>query len=269
LTAIDRSVGGSVVLDVSAAYVEAQERLCAVLVNLDEEDAGMPVPACPGWSIRDVVAHHCGAVVDTLTGNLSELGGANLLDQWRDQDVADARDALTGREVAEREGRSLQSVLEEWKDATVALLPVLRGERSFADVVPPIFSGVLVNDVVVHEGDIRLALGLEPVQEGAALSLALVGYGFSLDSRLRTLGLRPLVLAYDGKQRQFGGDTKPGATLRASRYELVRALASRRSATQIRGYEWTGDAEPYIPVLPEYGAPSRPPADPLPSREVR
>src|SRR3954447_22680813 len=118
LTAIDRSVGGSVVLDVSAAYVEAQERLCAVLVNLDEEDAGTPVPACPGWSIRAVVAHHCGAVVDTLTGNLSELAGANLLDQWRDQEVADARDALTGREFAERAGRSLQCLLDEWKDAS-------------------------------------------------------------------------------------------------------------------------------------------------------
>jgi hypothetical protein len=192
-------------------------------------------------------------VVDAITGNVAELNGSDLLYQWRDQDVARARDSLTGREVAERVGRSLPSLVEEWRDATTALMPIMRGERPFPEPVPSIFSGVLINDVVVHEGDIRLALGLQPVERGAALSLAIAGYGFSLDYRIRALGLAPLMLEYDDRQRRFGGDADVGATLRASRYELIRCLASRRAASDIRNYEWTGDPEPYIPILPEYG----------------
>jgi hypothetical protein len=132
-------------------------------------------------------------------------------------------------------------------------MPIMRGEQSFPEPVPLIFSGVLINDVVVHEGDIRSALGLPPVQQGAALSLAIMGYGFSLDRRIRELGLAPLVLEYDDRRRCFGGNADPGATLRASRYELIRCLASRRAAAEIRNHDWTGNPEPYIPLLPEYG----------------
>jgi uncharacterized protein (TIGR03083 family) len=239
--------------DLWEAYSEVSQRLCAVLVALGEDEGRTPVAACPGWSVRDVVAHHCGAVVDAVSGNIAELKGFNLFDQWRDQDVADARDALTRREVAERAGRSLRSLVEEWSVATAGLVPIMRGERPFPEPVPSIFTGVLINDVVVHEGDIRSALALEPVQDGAALSLAIMNYGFSLDYRIRVLGLAPLVLEYDDRRRRFGGDADPGATLRASRYELVRCLASRRTANDIRDYDWTGNPEPYISIVPEYG----------------
>lgn len=241
-------------VDISLAYAEVQERLCGLLDDLAEESAEVPVPACPGWSVRDVVAHHCGAVVDVVTGNLAEFGeGLNLLDQWRDADVARARDALTAREVAEREGRSLRSLVTEWREATVALLSILRGDQRFPESVPSIFSGVLINDVVVHEGDIRFALGWDRAPDGAALSLAMLGYGFSLDHRIKTVGVPPLLLAYDGKTRQLGGEGEPGATVSATRFDLVRALASRRTAAEILRLNWSGDPEPYVPILPEYG----------------
>ena len=241
-------------VDLSLAYTEVQERLCAVLDELNEARANTRVPACPEWSVRDVVAHHCGLVVDMASANTPEFFGSfNLLDQWRDDEVARARDDLTGRQVAEREGRSLRSLVSEWREATVALLPILRGDHPFPKSVPPIFSGVLINDVVVHEGDIRIALGLDQAPAGAALSVALRGYGFSLDYRIKMLGLPPLVLAYDGKSRQFGGDGAAGATLSATRFDLVRTLASRRTATEILSLDWSGNPEPYVPILPEYG----------------
>lgn len=241
-------------VDMSLAYTAVQERLCIVLEDLDEARANTSVPACPEWSVRDVVAHHCGLVVDVVSENTPEFfGGFNLLDQWRDEDVARARDELTGRQVAEREGRSLMSLVSEWREATVALLPIMRGEQSFPETVPQIFGGVLINDLVVHEGDIQIALGLDQAPAGAALSVAVRGYGFSLDYRLKTLGLAPLVLAYDGKTRQFGGEGQAGATLTATRFDLVRTLASRRTAAEIISLDWSGNPEPYVPILPEYG----------------
>jgi uncharacterized protein (TIGR03083 family) len=241
------------VADLFDAYSEAHERLSAVLDDLNEEQANTVVGACPGWSVRDVVAHHCGAVIDSVTGNFSELASAELLEQWRDPQVAHARDTLTARQVSERTGRSLTSLVREWRDATARLAPMMRGEQAFPGSVPAIIRHVLINDVVVHEGDIRSALGLGPVRDGVALSVALAGYSFSLDYRLQQVGLRPLLLEYDGKQRRVGGDGEPGATLRSTRYELVRCLASRRTATEILTYDWSGDAKPYVPVLPEYG----------------
>ena len=200
------------------------------------------------------MAHHCGTVVDVVTGNGFELFvGLDLLDQWRDEDVAHARDDLTGRQVAEREGRSLGSLVSEWREATAALLPIMRGEQPFPEAVPSIFGGVVINDAVVHEGDIRFALGLNRAPAGAALSLALLGYGFSLDYRIRTLGLPPLVLSYDGKTRQVGGEGDPGATVSATRFDLVRTLASRRTAAEILDLDWSGNPELYVPILPEYG----------------
>lgn len=241
-------------VDMSLAYTEVQERLCTVLEDLNEARADTPVPACPEWSVRDVVAHHCGLVVDVVRENTPEFFGSfNLLDQWRDESVARARDDLTGRQVAEREGHSLGSLINEWREATVALLPIMRGEQSFPEQVPSIFSGVLINDVVVHEGDIRIAIGLDQAPAGAALSVALRGYGFSLDYRIKTLGLAPLVLAYDGKTLQFGGEGDPGAKVSATRFDLVRTLASRRTAAEITSLDWSGNPEPYVPILPEYG----------------
>ena len=241
-------------VDMSLAYTEVQQRLCALLEDLGETRAKILVPACPEWSVRDLLAHHCGLVVDVVSENTPEFFERfNLLDQWRDDDVARARDDLSGRQVAERQGRSLESLINEWRAATAAILPIMRGEQSFPNGVPPIFSSVLINDLVVHEGDIRIALGMGQAPAGAALSVALRGYGFSLDYRLKTLGLAPLVLAYDGKTRQLGGEGDPGATVCATRFDLVRTLASRRTAAEILNLDWSGDPDPYVSIMPEYG----------------
>jgi hypothetical protein len=41
----------------------------------------------------------------------------------------------------------------------------------------------------------------------------------------------------------------PAGTLGVEEFELLRALTGRRSAAQIRGFDWSVDAEPYLPVF--------------------
>jgi hypothetical protein len=65
------------------------------------------------------------------------------------------------------------------------VLPLLRGEVPVPATLPPFVGFVLVNDLVVHETDIRAALGLPRAPASAALSLALTGYSFSLEARIR------------------------------------------------------------------------------------
>ncbi len=90
------------------------------------------------------------------------------------------------------------------------------------------------------------------VPDDPALSLALAAYSFGVDYRIRQLGLPALEVRYGDKQRVLGAG-EPGATVAASRFELVRVLGGRRSRDQILALEWEGDPSPYLPILPAYG----------------
>jgi hypothetical protein len=41
----------------------------------------------------------------------------------------------------------------------------------------------------------------------------------------------------------------PAGTLDVEEFELFRALTGRRSAAQIRRFDWNVDAEPYLPIF--------------------
>jgi uncharacterized protein (TIGR03083 family) len=244
-------------VDAGAAYAEVQQRWGAVMESLTDADLARAAPACPAWTVHDVFAHHVGVLTDVARGDLGELGdGLRLLEQWRDTEVARDRDTLTGRQVEERRGRSVPDLLAEWTAAFDTFGPVLSGQAPVSGGLSPVVTSVVVNDVVVHEGDVREALGLPVAPESLATSLALAGYGASLDLRLRGVGLPALAFAYDGKTRTFG-DGEPAATVSADRTTLVRMLASRLDEAAIRALDWVGDPTPYVGVVPEYG-PMRP-----------
>jgi uncharacterized protein (TIGR03083 family) len=193
-----------------------------------------------------------GALVDVAHGQFFGGHTINVLDQWRDIEVQQTRDAMTARQVAERRNHSVLELTEEWRNATPAVLPLMRGEVPVPPSLPPYIPLMAVADVVVHETDIRGALGLGRAPTTPALSVALAAYSFSLENRIRELGLPALALEYDGKQRQLG-DNGVGATLRADRHELVRVMAGRRTRDQILRLEWEGDPSPFLDILAEYG----------------
>jgi class 3 adenylate cyclase len=117
--------------------------------------------------------------------------------------------------------------------------------------LPPFIGFVLVNDLVVHETDVRAALGLRRAPASAARSFALAGYSFSPENRVRLLGLPALVLTCDGKQRRIG-DGAVGAAPAADRHELVHVLAGRRTREQILALAREGDPAPFVDILSEY-----------------
>ena len=133
------------------------------------------------------------------------LAGHNLLDQWRDSQVQQAGDTMTARQVDERRKHSIQQLTEEWRIATKAVTPLMLGEVVAPPSLPPFVGFILVNDLVVHETDVRATLSLDRAPATPTLSLALTGYSFSLENRIRLLGLPSLMLVYDGKRRRLGG----------------------------------------------------------------
>jgi uncharacterized protein (TIGR03083 family) len=240
-------------VDVGDAYLEVQDRLIEA-VERPGVDVQVPVAACPGWSVHDVLAHHVGVVAGVAAGDLGEFGelADGILEQWRDREIQQTRDALTALQVEERRLKDVPALAAEWRTATSEVLPLLRGHTRVPATLPPFIGFILVNDLVVHETDIRAALGLPRAEASSALSVALSAYAFSLENRIRVLGLPALTLAYDGKERCLG-EGPPGATLAADRHELLRVLAGRRNQAQILELTWTGDPAPYVDVLSEYG----------------
>ena len=243
-SAVTTSAGA---LDVGTAYLEVQHRLLDEAA--DPARHGVRVPACPDWTVRDVVAHLAGLAHDAVTGALPPF---DLLEQWRDASVAAERDSMTEQQVARSREREYAEIVDEWGRTTDALVPILRGEQSFPGTPPFGLDAILLTDLWVHDADVRGALDLPRAADGAATSIGLAAYGFGVADRVRKLELPAMALRYGEKTRVLG-DGDPVATVAAERYELVRMLAGRRSRKQIAAMDWDGDPEPYLAIIPAYG----------------
>lgn len=217
------------------------------------------MPACPEWTVKDTVAHLSGVCADIVSGNIEGV----------------ATEPWTAAQVEARRDWSVDQILDEWAakgaevEAMVAFFPGLVGSQ-------------FVLDMTTHEHDIRHALGTpgdrnsEGVEVGVRMVVE-VGMHVGVSKR----GLPPLeVVAGDMRwvlgtgeppaadteealaaaiyeeagRVLYGGDpvtadVTPAASLKIEPFDLMRALTGRRSADQIRAYEWSVDPTPYLPVF--------------------
>ena len=217
--------------DYGLAYKEARERLSDLMTSLTEEELERPVPTCPGWRTRDVLAHVVGIATDTMAGNI-EGAGSN---------------EYTARQVDERRDRSIAEVVAEWDEQAPAFEEMLDG-------IHPAISGGIVADLVIHEQDARGAVAKVGGREGLAFDLA-------LDSQVRFFGRRvkeaklPTLEVVAGGNRWVAGKEEVSGTLEADPFELLRGLSGRRTHEQIRSLGWSVDPGPYLPVFSMYGLP--------------
>jgi uncharacterized protein (TIGR03083 family) len=220
-------------IDLGLVYGACRERLTALVRDLSPEQAARPTPACPGWTIHDVVAHLAGVVADVGAGNLDGVGS----------------EAWTAAQVDARRDRSIAELLAEWEAGSPTMEDTL---RAFGGMV----ADMGVADVWNHEQDVRGALGVDGGRDPAAEEIAIRGYGTARGGAISAAGLAPLRFVA-GSHTVVSGPGEPEATLTAEPFELARAVAGRRTADQLRSYRWEGDAEPYVAVLAA-GAPSAP-----------
>jgi uncharacterized protein (TIGR03083 family) len=226
-----------------------QQEALASLVLAHPDRSGNRVPACPEWTVHDLLAHLVELSSDAATGRLPVM---DLLEQWRDDGVAQRRDGMTADQVDRVEGEPAGELVSRWRETTLALAPMLNGAVPFPEPAPFGLAAILVTDLVIHDQDARGALRVHNAPPGPASSLALATYLFGVDYRVRQLGLPALGVRYGNKTRLLGtGD--PAATVSATRFELLRAFGGRRSRRQILAFDWDGDPGPYVALLPAYG----------------
>ena len=209
---------------VGELYAQGRERISGLVVGLGEADVDTPVPTCPDWSVRDVVAHLAGVCTDVLAGNVAGV----------------ASDPWTEAQVRARRGRPMAEVVEEWSRAGPEV-----------EALAPSFPGRMgeqwVADLITHEHDIRTALGRPGARDSEGLA---VGLGFlvemGMQSRFSELALPALDVRAGDRSWTVGGG-RPTGTLDATAFALFRALTGRRSQAQIRAFSWTAAPDPYLP----------------------
>jgi uncharacterized protein (TIGR03083 family) len=202
-------------------YRETRERLAALVAGLDEAELGAPVPACPGWSVADVIGHLAAIPEDALAGRLtgppSEEQTAAQVDRFR--------------------GRPMAQILAGWDE----LAP------RFEEVVAAFKVWPAVIDVASHEQDIRGAIGLPGARDTEVIR-QMSGW---LLARLRP-PVRVRVTVED-TQIQVGPDGEPALGLTTTWYEAFRWRMGRRSRDQLAALDWSGDPAPVLDHLVIFG----------------
>lgn len=149
--------------EIGAIYGQGRERLFELVAGLDPEEAETPVPACPAWTVRDVIAHMAGCCADVAAGNVEGV----TTEAWADAQVRQRRD------------RTMAELVGEWSRIAGRLEKV-------AYRFPSRMGSLWVFDLTAHEHDVRGALARPGARDSPGLQtgLRLLVEGF--DSRFTT-----------------------------------------------------------------------------------
>ena len=212
-------------VDAIEEWSRAQQRVIELVADLPPERAERRVPACPDWTVRDLLSHMVGLGVDVVAGDEPD----------------DHNEAWTGKHVTERRGRDVAALVAEWQ----AVAEPLRAWMA-ANTVRPL------GDVIIHEQDLRGALGVPGGQDTEGLHAIRDRFVGRLAPRVADL---PPIALVGERWTWTSGDTvdEAATVLRAPDFDLARALVTRRSAAQLRAWTVRGDVAPYLDAFAMLG----------------
>lgn len=202
---------------VGGRYRSARLRLDALARSFAGPEWDLPVASCPGWQVRDVLAHLVGIIEDAFAGRLT---GPPSPDQ-------------TAEQVERHRGDDPAQLLATWAE----LAPGFEAALTDLGRWPAFF------DVLSHEHDVRAAVGDRSFRDHADVALAADLLTASLPAGVR--------FTVDGRVRGEAAD--PVAALATSSFEVLRLRLGRRSERQILAMAWSGDPRPFLDDLVVFG----------------
>ena len=211
--------------DLSWLYRDTRERLVLLLSELDGVALAARVPACPAWSVREVVAHLTAVSQDVLAGRLTRI----------------ATEPETAAQVARFKDHDLAGILAAWDEVA----------PQFERLVGSLGAWPAVIDIASHEHDIRAAVG-RPGARDAEIVWQSASW---LLTRLRPPV--PLRVAVEDAEFRAGPDNGTELRLTTSRFEAFRWRMGRRSRAQLAGLDWSGDPAPLLDHLTIFGPAAR------------
>jgi uncharacterized protein (TIGR03083 family) len=219
-------------VDCGALYQRKRRELIATLRSLDDGELATPVPATPGWRVRDVGSHLVGLCADMNAGVFG----------------VDDPDAWTANQVAARRDHSVDELAAEWELEAPVFEHGLR-------VLGYELGSHYVADLLQHVADVAHALERPAPVDDDALPVALDFYLISFERGLREANVGAVAVAV-GQERWTLGEGDVVASVSADRFELFRSLGGRRSAAQIRALRWDGDLEAVFSAVSRYPMPA-------------
>jgi len=217
----------------AALYAGTRTRLTNAARALTPDQLNQQVPACPDWTVHNLLSHLTGATAHFLDSNLDGAPGP----PW------------TAVQVDKRRNLSTEAVLDEWSSTGPTLEKlILSGATSHPFICNPYV------DSGTHEADVHGATGIGRPPRG----IWLAGVDWMLPDPT-PIPLGTLVISTPDGIYQLGS-TDPFTEVETETYELFRALFGRRSATQIQSWNWSTPAHAAawsteLPRLPQTQAP--------------
>jgi uncharacterized protein (TIGR03083 family) len=219
-------------VDLIEEWTQAQTRVIELVADLTPEQAELIVPACPDWTVRDLLSHMVGLGADVVAGDEPD----------------DHNSTWTNRQVAQRRDHDIAALITEWQSVTAPLQEwmLTRGTRP-------------LGDVIIHEQDLRGALGVPGGQDSGGVRA--IRDRFLLRFADGLGDLPPIALVGQGWQWVGGGVPDDAeVVVHATDFDLARALVTRRSERQLRSWTERGDVGPYLGAFATLG--------PLPSADL-
>lgn len=233
-------------------YAETHGRVAALVADLDP---ALAVPACPGWTVRDVVAHVVGLAADIVSGRVDGYAG----EEW------------TEVQVRERAGRSLQELLAEWDELLPAFIEINRDLAASAlpELIPHVlgplpkamFEAAFHVDLLHHEHDLLGAAGAPRTVPTPADIAVMKSQLANVRLQFKTAGLPTLrLIERDLGQTWDIGRDEPAATLTGTAIDFLRSFGGRRTLAEIAELDWQGESEGMADhvILPFFHAPAEP-----------
>lgn len=193
-------------VDAGALYHATRVRLTDLLNELQSPEWAMPVPACPGWDVRAVVAHLVGYVDDALAGRLS----------------GPPSEAQTAEQVARYADSPSGLLLESWSEAA----------PRFERIVSRFSVWPAAIDALTHEQDIRGAVG----RAGDRLddSFHVAAHVLLDDVKISTR----MTFDLGGERISTADNGGPTYEVATSAFEITRLRLGRRSRDQVLAMPW-------------------------------
>jgi uncharacterized protein (TIGR03083 family) len=207
-------------------WANAQRRVIEMITGLSGEQASIRVPACPAWTVRELLSHMIGLNADVLAGDEPD----------------DHTSVWTQAQVDRRAGCDVTALLAEWRDLTEPMRAWMHDHGTRP-----------MNDVLIHEQDLRGALGVPGAQDTPGLAALRERFAGRVADRVTELPSLALI-GPGWRWASSGSPDDAAVVVRASDFDLARAVMSRRSAAQLRRWTVQGDVEPYLTGFTTLGA---------------
>lgn len=236
--------------DLAVAFSEIHRALHDDLLAATPQQWAAPIPIRPQWTVKDTVAMLTGFAEALIDGNWTE----DYSDSWSDHSIRDRLHERMDGLIAARRDRAGDEVLKEWDGHAAKLERMLAGEDPFPAGTHPFVAWSYLWAVVQNSYNVWAALGIVKTRNFQATILCLESAVMWLDMRLQAKN-KPALRIRAGTTEWVVGDGAPAATVTAPAFELFRALSGRRSLSQIREFDWDGDAEEFMDVISPFEPP--------------